>query len=117
GKTYSVINDYQRLRELCGELLREHQRIKSEGEFAAAQNLIENYGTKVDPELHAEVLRRYATLNVAPYSGFINPRLMPVVENTSNGVEIIDVKIEYPNDFVGQMLEYAQSYSHLPHEN
>lgn len=117
GKTYFVINDYQRLRELFGELLREHQRIKSEGDFAAAQNLIENYGTKVDPELHAEVLRRYASLNVAPYSGFINPRLMPVVENTSTGVEIIDVKLEYPDDFVEQMLEYAQSYSHLPHEN
>lgn len=117
GKTYFVINDYQRLRELFGELLREHQRIKSEGDFAAAQFLIETYGTKVDPELHAEVLRRYETLNVAPYSGFINPRLMPVVENTANGVEIVDVKVEYPTDFVEQMLEYAQSYSHLPTVN
>lgn len=117
GKTYFVINNYPRLRELFGELLREHQRIKSEGDFAAAQALIENYGTKVDPELHAEVLQRFATLNAAAYSGFINPRLMPVVENTANGVDIIDVKVEYPNDFVEQMLEYGQSYSTLPTNN
>src|SRR5690606_17517852 len=66
GKTYFVINDYDRLREIFGELLREHQRITSEGDFEAAQNLIENYGTQVDPELHAEVLTRYANLNIAP---------------------------------------------------
>jgi dipeptidyl-peptidase-3 len=117
GKTYFVINDYQRLRELFGELLREHQRIKSEGDFAAAQALIENYGTKVDPELHAEVLRRYEPLNVAPYSGFINPRLVPVMANTANGPVITDVKVEYPLDFAEQMLEYAQSYSYLPTVN
>jgi dipeptidyl-peptidase III len=117
GETYFVINDYQALRQIFGELLREHQRIKSEGDFAAAQNLIENYGTKVDPELHAEVLRRYESLNIAPYSGFINPRLVPVVENTPNGVNILDVKIEYPDNFVEQMLEYAQSYSFLPTVN
>jgi len=117
GKTYFVINNYPRLRELFGELLREHQRIKSEGDFAAAQALIENYGTKVDSELHAEVLQRFATLNAAAYSGFINPRLMPVVENTGNGVDIVDVKVEYPNDFVEQMLEYGQSYSTLPTNN
>lgn len=115
GKTYFVINDYERLRELFGELLREHQRIKSEGDFAAAQTLIETYGTKVDPELHAEVLRRYEPLNVAPYSGFINPRLVPVVSPGSS--EITDVQVEYPNNFVEQMLEYAQSYSFLPHSN
>ncbi len=117
GKTYFVINDYEALRQIFGELLREHQRIKSEGDFAAAQNLVENYGTKVDPELHAEVLQRYASLNVAPYSGFINPRLVPVVENTANGINILDVKVEYPDDFVEQMLEYAQSYSFLPTVN
>jgi len=109
GKTYFVINDYQRLRELFGELLREHQRIKSEGDFAAAQFLIETYGTQVDPELHAEVLERYATLDVAPYSGFINPKLVPVIENG----EIVDVQVEYPDDFVAQMLEYAEEYSFL----
>jgi len=115
GKTYFVINDYQGLRKLFGELLREHQRIKSEADFAAAQNLIENYGTKVDPELHAEVLARYAPLNVAPYSGFINPRLVPVVAPGS--AEILDVLVEYPDNFAEQMLEYAQSYSFLPDIN
>lgn len=115
GKTFFVINNYERLRELFGELLREHQRIKSEGDFAAAQALIENYGTKVDPELHAEVLARYEPLNVAPYSGFINPRLVPVVSPGS--AEITDVLVEYPDDFAEQMLEYAQSYSLLPHAN
>jgi dipeptidyl-peptidase-3 len=117
GKTYFVINDYDKLRGLFGQLLREHQRIKSEGDFAAAQNLIENYGTKVDPELHAEVLRRYATLNVAPYSGFINPQLVPVYANGAADGEIVDVKVEYPTDFVQQMLYYGQQYALLPVEN
>jgi dipeptidyl-peptidase-3 len=113
GKTYFVVRDYQKLRTLFGELLREVQRIKSEGDFAAGQALIENYGTKVDPELHAEVLRRYAPLNVAPYSGFINPKLVPVM----NGSEITDVRVEYPDDFTAQMLEYAATYSFLPSVN
>ncbi len=115
GETYFVINNYQRLRELFGDLLREVQRIKSEGDFAAGQALVENYGTKVDPELHAEVLRRYSTLNVAPFSGFINPRLVPVAAPGSS--EITDVIVEYPDDFAGQMLEYATSYSFLPTAN
>lgn len=110
GKTYFRINDYERLRELFGELLREHQRIKSEGDFAAAQFLIETYGTQVDPELHAEVLARFEPLNVAPYSGFINPKLVPVMA----GDEIIDVRVEYPDDFVAQMLEYGEEYAFLP---
>jgi dipeptidyl-peptidase-3 len=113
GKTYFVINDYGKLREIFGALLREHQRIKSEGDFAAAQNLIENYGTRVDPELHAEVIERYAPLNVAPYSGFINPKLVPVMQ----GDEIVDVRVEYPADFTGHMLEYAANYSYLPNVN
>lgn len=117
GKTYFVINDYAKLRGLFGQLLREHQRIKSEGDFAAAQNLIENYGTRVDPELHAEVLRRFATLNVAPYSGFINPVLTPVYANGATSGEIIDVKVDYPTDFVQQMLDYGREYSYLPVEN
>jgi dipeptidyl-peptidase-3 len=115
GETFFVINDYQRLRTLFGDLLREVQRIKSEGDFAAGQALIENYGTKVDPELHAEVLRRYETLNVAPFSGFINPRLVPVVAPGNS--EITDVIVEYPDDFTEQMLEYAKSYSFLPTVN
>lgn len=117
GKTYFVINDYGKLRTLFGQLLREHQRIKSEGDFAAAQHLIEDYGTKVDPELHAEVLRRYASLNVAPYSGFINPVLVPVHADSSPDSAIIDVKVEYPTDFVQQMLDYGQEYAFLPVEN
>src|SRR5690606_9683841 len=107
------INDYERLREIFGELLREHQRIASTGDFEAAQQLIENCGTRVDPELHREVLARYAPLNVAPYSGFINPRLVPVEENG----EIVDVRIEYPDSFVDQMLEYGERYSFLPTVN
>lgn len=117
GKTYFVINDYDKLRQLFGQLLREHQRIKSEGDFAAAQNLIENYGTRVDPELHAEVLRRYATLNVAPYSGFINPVLVPVYAGGGSSGEIVDVRVEYPDDFVQQMLDYGEEYSFLPTVN
>lgn len=115
GKTWFVITDYERLRELFGALLREHQRIKSEGDFAAGQALVENYGTRVDPELHVEVLARYAPLNVAPYSGFINPRLVPVYAPDSE--EIVDVRLVYPDNFAAQMLEYARIHSHLPHTN
>jgi dipeptidyl-peptidase-3 len=115
GETFFVVRDYQRVRELFGELLREVQRIKSEGDFAAAQALIENYGTVVDRELHAEVLRRYEPLDVAAFSGFINPRLVPVTAPGSD--EITDVRVEYPEDFAEQMLEYAATYSFLPHVN
>lgn len=115
GKTYFVIRDYQKLRALFGQLLQEVQRIKSEGDFAAGQALIENYGTKVDSELHAEVLRRYESLNVAPFSGFINPRLVPVTAPGSE--EITDVRVEYPDNFAEQMLEYAREYSFLPTAN
>ncbi|MDT8398150.1 MAG: hypothetical protein RQ899_06015 [Pseudomonadales bacterium] len=114
GSTYFVINDYEGLREIFGELLREHQRIVSEGDFAAAQHLIENYGTQVDPALHAEVLRRYEALNIAPYSGFINPRLVPVMD--ADGT-LTDARIEYPDDFMAQMLEYAEDHSFLPTVN
>ncbi|HEY5623837.1 MAG TPA: dihydrofolate reductase [Gammaproteobacteria bacterium] len=110
GKTYFVINDYDALRALFGRLLRELQRIKSQGDFAAAQDLVEIYGVRIDPELHAEVLERYEALDIPPYSGFINPRLVPV---TRSG-EIIDVRIEYPDDFSDQMLGYADDYGFLP---
>ena len=112
-KTYFVINDYEKLRGLFGELLREIQRIKSEGDFEAGKALVENYGVKVDKELHAEVLKRYEKLNIAPYSGFINPVLEPVEE----GGQIVDVKVVYPNDFKQQMLYYAREYSFLPTYN
>ena len=113
SKTYFVVNDYNKLRTLFGDLLREIQRIKSQGDFKAGQALIENYGVKIDPALHKEVLDRYSKLSIAPYAGFIQPKLTPVLENG----EIIDVKIEYPTDFVGQMLEYGKTYGLLPAKN
>ena len=113
GKTYFVINDYQKLRKLFGQLLREVQRITSEGDFDAAKNFIETYGVKVDLDLNKEVIARYKKLNVAPYKGFINPKLIPVYE----GEKIVDVKVEYPDDFTEQMMDYAKNYSFLPTYN
>jgi dipeptidyl-peptidase-3 len=113
GKTYFVIRDYEKLRELFGQLLRETQRIKSEGDYEAAKNLVETYGVKIDYDLHKEVLERFSKLNIAPYTGFINPRLVPVFE----GEKILDVKIEFPDDFQKQMMEYADEYSLLPNYN
>jgi dipeptidyl-peptidase-3 len=108
-KTFFVINDYGALRSLFGQLLREVQRIKSEGDYKAGKKLVETYGVKVDKKLHDEVLQRYAALKIAPYAGFINPRLVAVIE----GDKIVDVKIEYPADFTAQMLEYSETYSFL----
>ncbi len=113
GKTYFVINDYTKLRTLFGELLREIQRIKSEGDFEAGKNLVENYGVKVDQDLLQEVHSRYEKLNIAPYMGFIQPRLVPVMKDD----KIVDVKIEYPASLIEQMLEYSKKYSYLPVEN
>ncbi len=113
GKTYFVIHNYEKLRELFGELLKEIQRIKSQGDFKAGKELVENYGVKIDHELHKEVLDRYAKLNIAPYRGFINPKLVPV----KDGDKIKDVKIEYPTDFLQQMLEYGKNYGYLPVKN
>jgi dipeptidyl-peptidase-3 len=113
GKTYIKINDYNKLRTLFGELLREIQRIKSEGDFTAGKALIETYGVKVDQALLKEVHERYKPLNIAPYKGFIQPKLVPVM----SGDKITDVKIEYPTDFIGQMLDYAKDYSLLPIKN
>src|SRR3989339_515004 len=113
GKTYFVINDYNKLKILFGQLLREIQRIKSEGDYTAGKNLVENYGVKVDQEIHKEVLERYKKLNISPYAGFINPKLVPVM----NGNQIIDIKIEYPEDFTKQMLEYSKEFSFLPTYN
>ncbi|MEO5957933.1 MAG: dihydrofolate reductase [Opitutaceae bacterium] len=113
GKTFFRINDYEKLRGLFGQLLREIQRIKSEGDFEAGKNLVETYGVKVDQALLAEVHRRYAPLNIAPFMGFIQPRLVPV----KRGTEIVDVRIEYPTDFLGQMLDYGRDYAFLPIRN
>lgn len=113
GKTYIRINNYEKLRDLFGQLLREIQRIKSEGDYEAAKKLVETYGVKVDQKLHKEVLDRYTKLNVAPYKGFIQPKLVPVMD----GDKITDVKVEYPMDFAEQMIEYGKSYSFLPWKN
>jgi dipeptidyl-peptidase-3 len=110
GKTYVRINDYLRVRILFGELLREIQRIKSQGDFQAGKDIIENYGVKVDAELHAEVLDRYKKLNLAPYTGFVNPMLTPVYDG--NG-EVSDVRVEYVDDYLGQMMYYGKNYSFL----
>jgi dipeptidyl-peptidase III len=110
GKTFFRINDYGALRSLFGQLLGEIQRITSEGDYAAAQELVETYAVKVDPELHKEVLDRYAKLNIAPYSGFINPVFTPVMVNGA----IKDVKITYTEDFATQMLRYSKNFSFLP---
>jgi dipeptidyl-peptidase III len=113
GKTYFKINDYNKLRGLFGQLLKEIQRIKSEGDYAAATRLVENYGVKVDQELLKEVKGRFAKLNIPPYKGFIQPKLIPVMD----GDKITDVKIEYPFNFTEQMLEYGKKYSFLPNKN
>jgi len=112
-KTYFVINDYSKLRTLFGQLLNDIQRITSEGDFESAKNIVEKYGVNVDPDLHAEVLERYSKLDIAPYKGFINPVLKPVME----GDKITDVTVEYPDDFTQQMLYYGNSYSFLPIKN
>ncbi|TZF86463.1 dihydrofolate reductase (plasmid) [Pedobacter sp. BS3] len=110
GKTYTRINDYKKLRQLFGQLLREIQRVKSEGDFNAGKNLIETYGVKVDQDLLNEVLARYAKLNIKPYKGFIQPELQPVM----NSDEITDVKVVYPTSFFKQMLDYGKKYAFLP---
>ncbi len=114
GKTYFKINDYDKLRELFGELLKEIQRIKSEGDFEAGRDLVETYGVKVDQDLHKEVLERNSQFKSAPYSGFINPDLVPVTDDSG---EITDIRIEQPESFTAQMLRYAQDYTTLPDEN
>ena len=114
GKTYYNINDYEALRELFGELLRETQRIKSEGDFKAAQELVEGYGVKVDQALHAEVLDRNSQFKSAPYSGFVNPMLVPT---TNDEGEIIEVNIVQPESFEEQMLNYSATYGTLSAQN
>ena len=110
GKTYIDIKDYEKLRALFGELLREVQRIKSQGDYEAGKALIENYGVQVDPQIHAEMLERAEALDIPPYGGFINPKLTAVMDESG---EVTDVKIEYPADFTQQMLEYGREYSFL----
>ncbi|MBP9978975.1 MAG: dihydrofolate reductase [Bacteroidales bacterium] len=109
NKTYFVINDYAKLRGLFGDLLAELQRVKSEGDYAAGKKLIETYAVNIDPALHKEVRDRYASLNLRPYGGFINPDIIPVEKDG----KITDYKIEYPADFLQQMLDYGKKYSFL----
>jgi len=113
GKTYMVINNYPKLRVLFGKLLREIQRIKSEGDYEAGKNLVENYGVKVNVALQKEVIARYKKLNIAPYSGFIQPKLTPVKKDG----KIMNVKISYPDDFTKQMMGFSKNYSFLPNFN
>ncbi|AEV31794.1 Peptidase family M49 [Owenweeksia hongkongensis DSM 17368] len=109
GKTYFVINDYDKLREIFGDQLREIQRIKSEGDYEAGKKLVETYGVQVDPAIHKEVLARTEKLHIAPYNGFIQPELKPVMEGDS----IKDIEVIYPTDFTQQMLMYGEKYSFL----
>lgn len=114
GKTYFKVRDFEKLRALFGELLREVQRVKSQGDYEAGKALIEDYGVQVDRKLHQEVLDRSAKLNIPPYGGFINPRLVPTKDDDGN---ITDVKVEYPDDFTKQMIEYGKLYNFLPDYN
>ena len=114
GKTYVVINDYEKVRDLFGRLLAEIQRIKSTGDYAGAHDLVEAYAVKVDPALHAEVLERYKKLNLAPYKGFVNPKyeVVTVADGT-----ITDVTVTYDEGYAEQMLRYSKDYSTLPSVN
>ena len=109
GKTYFVVNDYEALRGLFADLLAEIQRIKSEGDYEAGKALVMKYAVDIDPELHKEVLERYAALNLKPYGGFLNPEIVPV----EKGGKVVDYKIEYQDSYLGQMLQYGKKYSTL----
>ncbi|MEE0974803.1 MAG: dihydrofolate reductase, partial [Muribaculaceae bacterium] len=110
GKTFIKVNDYDKLRALFGSLLKEIQRIKSEGDYEAGRNMVEKYAVKVNPDLHKEVLDRYAALNIAPYKGFVNPIYTPVYDAEG---KIVDVTLNFEEDYVSQMLRYSRDYSPL----
>jgi dipeptidyl-peptidase-3 len=109
GKTYFVVNDFEALRGLFGDLLAEVQRIKSEGDYEAGKALVETYAVNIDYDLHKEVLERYASLGLKPYGGFVNPDIVPVMK----GGKIVDYKIEYADSYLDQMLQYGRKYSTL----
>ncbi len=111
GKTFVVVNDYARLRQLFGKLLAEVQRIKSEGDYEAGRNLVETYGVKIDLALHKEVKARYEKLHLSPYKGFVNPVMQPVVDD--NG-KVVDIRPDYTEGYAEQMLRYSRDYSFLP---
>ncbi len=114
GKTYFNITDYAKLHDLFGQLLRETQRIKSEGDYAAVEKLVETYGVKVDQKLHAEVLERNKQFTSPPYSGFVNPVLVP---ETNEAGEIVAINVTQPKTFEEQMLNYSKKYNFLPETN
>ena len=109
GKTYFVVNDFEALRGLFAQLLAEIQRIKSEGDYAAGKNLVETYAVNIDPEIHKEVLERYAALQLKPYGGFVNPDIVPVVKDG----KVVDYELVYAEDFLSQQLEYGKKYRTL----
>ena len=109
GKTYFVVNDFEALRGLFGELLAEVQRIKSEGDYEAGKALVETYAVNIDREPHKDVKERYAALNLRPYGGFLNPEIVPV----KKGMKVVDYEIRYAEDFIAQMMEYGQKYATL----
>ena len=113
GKTFFVVNDYEKLQDIFGQLLREIQRITSEGDFEAGKKLVENYGIKVDQDIHQEVLQRSAKFDSAPYGGFLNPEYTLLKKKG----EIVDVLINHNEEFTDQMMRYAKDYSFLPIEN
>ena len=114
GKTYFNITDYDKLHDLFGQLLREVQRIKSEGDYNAGKALVENYGVKVDQKLHAEVLERNKQFDSAAYSGFVNPVLVPKLDTKG---QIISIEVQQPKSFEEQMLNYSKNFGFLPLEN
>ena len=109
GKTYFVVNDYEALRGLFAELLAEIQRIKSVGDYKAGKHLIETYAVNIDEKLHKEVRERYAALNLKPYSGFVNPEIVPVEKSG----KVVDYKVVYCDDYLGQMMYYGKKYKTL----
>lgn len=111
GKTFVVINDYEKIQQHLGELLAEIQRIKSTGDYQAAHDIVENYAVKLDPALHKQILNRYEGLNIAPYKGFVNPIYTPIYDKNGN---FVDLKIDYTENYVEQHLRYSADYSSLP---
>lgn len=114
GKTYVRVNDYEKLRQLFARLLAEIQRIKSEGDYGAARDIVEKYAVKIEPSLHDEIIARYDSLNIPPYKGFINPVLIPVKDDDG---EITDIKVDYSETYVDQMLRYGKEYGELRMKN
>jgi dipeptidyl-peptidase-3 len=109
GKTYFVVNDYEKLRDLFAQLLAEVQRIKSEGDYEAGKDLVETYAVNIDPALHKEVRERYASLGLKPYGGFVNPEIVPVEKDG----KVVDYKLEYNDSYLDQMMKYGRKYSTL----